>query len=149
MLAVLRNESLFAAVTAWALAQGVKMPIEYLRSRRWDWSLPLRAGGMPSSHTALVTAAAYGVGVTSGFASTAFALAVVVAMIVIYDATGIRREAGRHAEIINQMVRDLLQGHPLHGQELLEVLGHSRFEAAMGFVLGLAVGYVVLAVMRT
>lgn len=148
MLSLFQNGALIAALTAWALAQLIKMPIEYLRSREWDWSLPLRAGGMPSSHTALVTAAAYGIGRTAGFDSAAFALAVVVAMIVVYDATGIRREAGRHAEIINQMVRDLLHGHPLHQQELLEVLGHSRLEAAVGLLFGLGIALAVFGFMR-
>ncbi len=137
--AVIHNQALIAALTAWALAQVAKLPIEYALTRRWNWSLLLRAGGMPSSHSALVTAAAHGIGLTTGFDAPAFALAVVVAMVVIYDATGIRRQAGRHAEIINAMVRDLVEGHPLRQEQLREVLGHSPLEALVGALLGIVV----------
>jgi acid phosphatase family membrane protein YuiD len=99
---------------------------------------------MPSSHSALVSAAAHGIGLTAGFNSPIFALAIVVAMVVIYDATGIRRQAGRHAEIINAMVRDLVEGHPLRQEQLREVLGHSPFEAIVGLALGILVAQLTI-----
>ncbi len=139
MEAVIHNRALLAALTAWALAQVAKLPIEYAQTRRWNWVLLLRAGGMPSSHSALVTAAAHGIGLAAGFDTPAFALAVVVAMVVIYDATGIRRQAGRHAEIINAIIRDLVEGHPLRQEQLREVLGHSPLEALVGALLGIVV----------
>jgi acid phosphatase family membrane protein YuiD len=142
--AVLSNHVLIASLLAWGIAQTIKLPIEYARTRRWNWSLLFRAGGMPSSHTALVTAAAHGLGLTAGFDSAVFALSVVLAMIVIYDATGIRRQAGRHAEIINAMVDGLVEGHPLHEEQLLEVLGHSPFEALVGLLLGLITAQLVV-----
>ncbi|MEW6566577.1 MAG: divergent PAP2 family protein [Chloroflexota bacterium] len=137
--AVFANRALIAALIAWGLAQVAKLPIEYALSHRWNWVLLLRAGGMPSSHSALVTAVAHAVGLTAGFDSPAFAVAVVVAMVVIYDATGIRRQAGLHAEIINAMVRNLVEGHPLRQEELREVLGHSPLEAVVGALLGIVV----------
>ncbi len=99
---------------------------------------------MPSSHSALVTAAAHGIGLAAGFDTALFALAVVIAMIVIYDATGIRRQAGRHAEIINTILRDLLEGHPFTQERLREVLGHSPLEAFIGMILGLVVAQIVV-----
>lgn len=149
MEAVIHNRALVAALTAWALAQVAKLPIEYARTRRWNWVLLLRAGGMPSSHSALVTAAAHGIGLAAGFHTPAFALAVVVAMVVIYDATGIRRQAGRHAEIINAMVRDLVEGHPLRQGQLREVLGHSPLEAVVGALLGIVVAQALLWLLPT
>ena len=140
---LLSNQALVSAMLAWGIAQGVKLPLEYLQTRSWNWALLLSPGGMPSSHSALVTAAAHGIGLSIGFGSPLFALAIVVAMVVIYDATGIRRQAGRHAEIINAMVRDLVEGHPLRGEELREVLGHSPFEALVGMLLGLVVAVIV------
>jgi hypothetical protein len=141
----LNNPVLIAALIAWAIAQTIKLPIEYVRNRRWDWSLLLRAGGMPSSHSALVTAVAHGIGLTDGFTSPLFALGVAMSMIVIYDATGIRRQAGRHAEIINALVQDLIVGHALRQEQLREVLGHSPMEAFVGMVLGLAVAQTVIS----
>jgi len=129
---------------AWGLAQALKLPIEYALTRTWDWSLLLRAGGMPSSHSALVSAAAHAIGLTEGFDSPIFALAIAIAMVVIYDATGIRRQAGRHAEIINAMVRDLVEGHPLRQEQLREVLGHSPFEAFVGLVMGILVAQLTI-----
>ena len=141
---VIANPILIAALTAWLLAQVFKLPVEYLRRDGWDWSILLRAGGMPSSHSALVTAGAHGVGLAMGFDSGLFAVAVVFAMIVIYDATGIRRQAGRHAEIINTILRDLLEGHPISQERLREVLGHSPLEAFIGMLLGLVTAQIVV-----
>lgn len=139
LLEVLDNRALIGGLLAWALAQGVKLPIHYIRTRQWDWSLLFLAGGMPSSHSALVTAVAHGIGLNQGFDSAAFALSVALAMIVIYDATGIRRQAGLHAEMLNELVKGLLEGHPLGGEQLREVLGHSPAEALAGMLLGLAI----------
>ncbi|HEX9795791.1 MAG TPA: divergent PAP2 family protein [Anaerolineales bacterium] len=142
--AALANPVLVAALGAWALAQVLKLPIDYMVTRRWDWSLLLRAGGMPSSHSALVTAGAHGLGLSLGFDSPEFALGIVVAMIVIYDATGIRRQAGLHAEIINAILRDLLEGHQLSQERLREVLGHSPLEAFVGMILGLVTSQLIV-----
>jgi len=147
--ALLGNRVLIACLIAWGLAQVIKLPVESLRTRRWDWSVLLRAGGMPSSHSALVSAAAHAIGLTAGFSSPVFAAAAVLAMVVIYDATGIRRQAGRHAEVINAMVQDLVEGHPLRQEQLREVLGHSPFEALMGVVLGVCVAQLVITLLRT
>jgi uncharacterized protein len=135
----LNNPALMAALTAWALAQVIKLPIGYIQKRRWDWVLLLRAGGMPSSHSSLVTGCAHAIGLFYGFDHPIFALAAVIAIIVIYDATGIRRQAGRHATIINTMIKDLAHGHPLQGEQLREVLGHTPLEALGGTLLGLLI----------
>src|SRR5512139_3195379 len=102
-MSIFANYPLMAAVIAWFIAQIVKPPLHYIRHREWNWALLLRAGGMPSSHSALVAATAHAIGLKEGFASSYFAIAFALAMIVIYDATGIRRQAGKHARIINQM----------------------------------------------
>jgi len=132
-----------AGLIAWGIAQALKVPLEYLRTRTWNWSLLLRAGGMPSSHTALITGVAHAIGLFQGFASPLFALAATIAIIVIYDATGIRRQAGKHAELINAMINDLASGHPLKGEQLREVLGHTPLEALAGFLLGLVTAQII------
>jgi len=130
---------LVAAFTAWFLAQVMKVPLEFARTRKTNWALLLRAGGMPSSHAALVAATAHGIGLWYGFDTPLFALGVAVAMVVVYDATGIRRQAGKHAELINAMIDDVTSGHPPPGERLKEVLGHTPAEAFGGLLLGLII----------
>jgi uncharacterized protein len=132
------NQALIGALIGWTIAQTVKVPLEYLRTKRWNWVLLFRTGGMPSSHTALVAGVAHGIGLRDGFDSTVFAIAAVLAIVVIYDATGIRRQAGKHATLINAMIQDLASGNPLKQELLKEVLGHTPLEALGGFLLGIA-----------
>jgi hypothetical protein len=132
------NQALIGALIGWTIAQTVKVPLEYLRTKRWNWVLLFRTGGMPSSHTALVAGVAHGIGLRDGFDSTVFAIAAVLAIVVIYDATGIRRQAGKHATLINAMIQDLASGNPLKQEGLKEVLGHTPLEALGGLLLGLA-----------
>ncbi len=142
-MSLLHNYVLIAALVAWAIAQSLKVPIEYLQTRKWNWALLVQAGGMPSSHSALVVATAHAIGLSVGFASALFALAFAVTMIVIYDATGIRRQAGKHAEKINLMINDLAAGNPLKQDQLAEVLGHTPAEALGGIILGLLVAQLI------
>lgn len=135
----LENQVLIGALAAWLLAQGLKPPMEYLRSREWKWRMLLSAGGMPSSHSALVVGATHGVGLFTGFDSPLFALALALTMIVVYDAAGVRRQAGMHAERINLLFEELLRGHMWDQNELREVLGHTPLEVAGGILLGLVV----------
>ncbi len=137
------NKPLMAALIAWSLAQLVKPPLLFLRTRKWDWVLLLQAGGMPSSHSALVAGLAQAIGLFEGFNTAVFGVAFAMAMVVIYDATGIRRQAGRHAHIINQMIQDLAAGHPLKQEQLREVLGHSPQEAVMGTLLGIVTAQIL------
>lgn len=135
---VFSNQVLLAALTAWFLAQAIKVPLEFLSTRKWNWALLMSTGGMPSSHSALVAGACHGIGLYNGFNTSLYALSFVLAMIVIYDATGIRRQAGLHAALINAMIDDLATGHPLKNEQLREVLGHSPMEAFVGTLMGIA-----------
>lgn len=137
------NYALISGLIAWFIAQTVKVPLEYLQTRRWNWSLLLRAGGMPSSHSALVTGVAHAIGLFMGFDTAVFAIAATLAIVVVYDATGIRRQAGMHAAAINTMIEELTSGHPLKGEQLREVLGHTPLESLGGVILGLAVAQVM------
>jgi acid phosphatase family membrane protein YuiD len=137
---ILQNSALLTALIAWFLAQVLKPPLEYLRHRKWSWGYLLTTGGMPSSHSALVVGAATGIGLHDGFNSSVFALAVAVTMVVIYDAAGVRRQAGIHAARINVLINELLAGHPISDKRLLEVLGHTPMEVSGGVLLGIVVG---------
>ena len=140
---VFQNPVFLSSVIAWGLAQIIKVPIEYLRSKRINWALLLSSGGMPSSHSALMTGATYGAGLFIGFNSPVFAVIFSITMIVIYDATGVRRQAGFHAEKINLLIGELLSGDFKAEKKLREVLGHTPLEALFGVLLGLAVPQVL------
>lgn len=140
---ILSNPVLIAGFTSWVIAQLIKVPWNYLSTGRWDWVLLLRAGSMPSSHSALVASVAHASGLFVGFASPLFALALTLAAIVIYDATGIRRQAGKHAEIINRIVRDTVKGKRTMEKQLKEVLGHTPLEALAGTLLGIVVAQLI------
>ena len=145
---VFHNPILLIALSAWILAQIIKVPLEYIRTREWNWALVLSTGGMPSSHSSLVASTAHAVGLFFGFNTPLFAVAVVIAMIVIYDATGIRRQAGRHAALINAMISDLASGHPLKEEHLREVLGHTPLQAVTGTLLGIFIAQVAWLIWR-
>jgi len=141
---IFHNNVLIACLIASILAQLLKLPLEYLRKKTWDWSLLFSTGGMPSSHSAIVTAAAASIGHYNGFDTPLFGLAFAVAVVVIYDATNIRRQAGFHAQQINRMVQELFEGktRPVKEyKELREVLGHSPAEALGGIILGILVSF--------
>ena len=140
---ILSNPILIAGFISWVLAQLIKIPWNYLSTGKWDWVLLLRAGSMPSSHSALVASVAHASGLFVGFASPLFAVALTLAAIVIYDATGIRRQAGKHAEIINRIVRDTVKGKRPREKQLKEVLGHTPLEALAGTLLGIMVAQLI------
>ncbi len=117
------NDVLWASIVASTLAQFLKPFTYWFREKEFDWGHIAEAGGMPSSHSALVSALATGVGLKAGFDSIPFAVCVVLAMIVTYDAAGVRRQAGRHAYVINLLIAELLAGHPIEHTHLEEVLG--------------------------
>ncbi len=130
----------------WILAQLIKLPVGFLRTKKWDWALLINAGGMPSSHSALMSAVSTAIGLQLGWNSPIFILALSMTGIVIYDATGVRRQAGFHAERINQIIRNIVQEHKIDEPqrvELLEIIGHSPAEAAVGALLGIVIAIAV------
>ena len=143
LLEIFNNHVLIAALFAWGIAQVVKVPLTVITNHTWDWALLLSTGGMPSSHSALMAAVTHAIGLYTGFGSPLYALAFALSMVVIYDATGIRRQAGMHASIINTMIQDLARGHPLREEQLKEVLGHTPVEALVGMLLGIVVAQVM------
>ena len=140
--AILDNPVLWTAMIAWFLTQTLKIPIDFLQTRHWNWTLFFAAGGMPSSHSALVISTAVATGLHAGFDTPAFALAVAVAMVVVYDATGVRRQAGIQAKKINVMVEELLKGHPISQEHLRELILHTPVEAIVGSLLGMVIAVI-------
>ena len=148
ILEVLQNHVLFAALIGWFVAQGLKIPIHYLVEHEWDIHRFHGSGGMPSSHSALVVSAAVMVGSVYGFDSALFALVVVLSLIVMYDAAGVRRETGRQATVINQILKDaIFNGKQISDAELKELVGHKPVEVAGGALVGFVVACVYIAVL--
>jgi len=132
------NDVIWVAIVAGTLAQFLKPFTHWWSAREFDWHYMANTGGMPSSHSALVSALGMGMGINYGFDSPYFALALVMSMVVVYDAQGVRRQAGEHAYAINVMIAELLSGHELEERHFQEVLGHSKLEVAGGIIFGVA-----------
>jgi len=139
---VFENLPLWSAILAWALAQLIKIIIELCKTRRLNLSLIIGSGGMPSSHTSFVTAMSVTIGMTEGFASSLFAVSAVLSLVVMYDASGVRRAAGKQAEVINMIVENIENTGIKLDKKLKELLGHSPVEVAVGAVLGTLVAII-------
>lgn len=123
------NLPLISAFLAFALAQFLKLFTTWYKERRWDSKRLLGSGGMPSSHSATVTALAVAIGLQEGTGGSAFAIAIVLACVVMYDASGVRLHAGRQAELLNQIVCEFPPEHPLSSvRPLRELLGHTPLQ---------------------
>ena len=142
------NFPLLAALFAVLFAQFIKVPIQFIATRKIDWSLMTSTGGMPSSHSAMVTALATGVALETGVDSPIFAVAAVFAIVTMYDASGVRRQAGKHATVLNQLVSEFkklvsevrsLPQKPDEEvrKELKELLGHEPSEVFFGGLTGI------------
>ncbi|KAL7110402.1 hypothetical protein ACP275_05G023800 [Erythranthe tilingii] len=132
------NYPLISAFLAFAIAQSIKFVASWYKENRWDLKQLVGSGGMPSSHSATVTALAVAVGLQEGFGGSTFAVALILAFVVMYDATGVRLHAGRQAEVLNQIVCELPAEHPLaESRPLRELLGHTPPQVVAGAVLGL------------
>ena len=135
------NLSLWCVAMAWMLAQFIKFTSTLVRKRRVDIACFVSTGGMPSAHSASVAALAVSAGMREGVESTFFAIAVVVALVVMFDAQSVRRAAGHQAALLNQIIAELFHGrHVPHGK-LKELLGHTPLEVIAGMVLGGAVAF--------
>ncbi len=134
---------LLAAVVAWAIAQVAKVVLASVRKRRLNLRVLADPGGMPSSHSAIVMGLTTAIGKYAGITSAAFAIALIFSFVVMYDAAGVRRAAGRQAAVLNRLVQDLVHMRGVQETELRELLGHTPVEVLIGAALGIAVGLIL------
>ncbi len=135
--AILQNTPFWAAIIAWAAAQGIKIILTLIVDKKFDASRIVGTGGMPSSHSSFTMALSFSIGKYYGFDSPLFAIALIFSFVTMYDAQGIRRAAGKQAEILNMLI--LEHKIPDVG-ELKELLGHTPLEVAAGALLGIVIG---------
>ncbi|MGN7375426.1 divergent PAP2 family protein [Bacillus halotolerans] len=142
------NFPLLSSLAAIIFAQVIKVPIQFIVSRKLDWSLVTSTGGMPSSHSAAVTALSTGVALEHGLGSSLFAVSAIFAVITMFDATGVRRHAGEQATVINKLVidfnrfvneaKDFPKAEEKEKQKKLkELLGHQPIEVFFGGLTGI------------
>lgn len=131
------NKIIGISALAWFVAQVIKIILDLIRTKSLDWRLITSSGGMPSSHSSFVTSLATSIGITQGFDSPMFAITFVLCMVVMYDAAGVRRAAGKQAAAIND-IADILENYGFRMDESLkELLGHTPVEVAAGALLGI------------
>lgn len=142
---LLHNLTFWSGIIAWVVAQGIKVAANTVRTRQFDFRFLYSPGGMPSSHTSAACAVCTSVGILDGLGSTLFAVTVLVAFVIMYDAQGVRRAAGQQARILNQMFEALRTQHRLPPHQLVELLGHTELEVVAGLLLGVAVALLMHA----
>jgi len=138
-LEVFQNHVLVTSFIAWITAQTLKLLIYLLKDRELNLSHLVSSGGMPSSHSALVSALATDIGIHDGVQSSSFALAVVFASVVMYDAAGIRQAVSIQARLLNRLLDEYFRRQKWNEERLRELLGHTRIEVVMGASLGIAI----------
>jgi hypothetical protein len=137
------NITLVAAFLAWIAAQTIKFVWHYSRTKELDFRFYVSTGGMPSAHSAMVSALATSIGLRVGPGSPLFAVTLAFAVVVMFDAQSVRRAAGQQARILNQIVQELFKEHHLSTHKLAEFLGHTRTEVFVGMLLGILVAAAV------
>jgi uncharacterized protein len=135
------NKLLDVVFISMVAAQLYKLISSYFPGKKFEWSRLWETGGMPSSHSASVISLTTSVAITEGLRSIAFAICVVFSIVVMFDAAGIRKAAGDHAGVINQLTDFFSTAFDkkFHNEKLKELLGHSRTEVFAGAVLGLVI----------
>ena len=144
---ILDNRILLVAVAACLIAQVLKLIVDTIQNGKFSVKVLTTTGGMRSAHSALVTALATGVGLNLGWKSAEFAIATIFAIIVMYDAAGVRQAAGKQARILNQMVDELFsEDHKFNEEKLKELLGHTPVQVIAGSILGIVITWLFLGI---
>ncbi len=136
------NKIFLTTLSAWVIAQTIKVIIGVIRERKFDFRWFVGTGGMPSSHTAGASCLAVAIGLSNGFDSVAFALAASFAIVVMFDAQGVRRASGRQAQILNRIMDDIYWQGKIREGRLRELIGHTPIEVIAGFLLGVVIAFV-------
>jgi len=135
------NRILIIPVCSWAIAQLIKVIIVLIREKELDLSYLVISGGMPSAHSAVVTSLSTSIAFIQGFSSVDFGISVILALIVMYDAAGLRQSVGKQSIVLNRILQELRLHRPVIelGRDLREFVGHTSLQVLIGGLLGIAV----------
>lgn len=133
-----------AGLLAWFIAQGCKLVHSFLKTRTVDFTYFVSTGGMPSAHSAAVCGVAWSIGLTEGFGTAVFAVAFTVACVTMFDASTLRLNAGRQAQLLNEIAREVFAGRRVPKEPLRELLGHTPLEVLVGMLVGILVATIVV-----
>ncbi|MCM8792347.1 MAG: divergent PAP2 family protein [Candidatus Omnitrophica bacterium] len=136
---ILKNRILITTLMAWTTAQLIKIIIGVIKNKKFDFRWLVGAGGMPSSHAAGASALAVSIGREIGWDSVIFALAVAFAIVVMFDAQGVRRATGKQARILNKILDDIYWQGKIQENRLRELIGHTPIEVLIGMILGIVI----------
>lgn len=137
------SRAYFSVAVAWAIAQSIKIIRNVLRRRRFNVRWITDTGGMPSSHSAGTASVATVVGIYAGVDSVVFLLALVFALVTMFDAASVRRSVGRQAVLLNRMLDEIYAQGKFSEQYLKEFLGHTPVEVIVGAILGISVSFLI------
>ncbi|MFH1414216.1 MAG: divergent PAP2 family protein [Candidatus Omnitrophota bacterium] len=137
-----QNKILITTLSAWLIAQTIKVTIGVIREKKFDFRWFVGTGGIPSSHTAGASCLATIIGLEQGFNTVSFALAASFALVVMFDAQGVRRAAGKQARVLNKITEDIYWKGRINEARLLELVGHTPFEVIIGFLLGVIIAFI-------
>ncbi len=140
---LLKNKILITTLAGWLIAQTIKVSIGVIRQKRFDFRWFVGIGGMPSSHAAGAASLATAIGIEYGLQSAYFALAVSFALVVMFDAQGVRRASGRQARILNRITEDIYWQGRIQEGRLRELIGHTPIEVIVGALLGVLIAFIV------
>ena len=139
---IITNKCVYVPIAIWTIVQVMKIIIEYIKTRKINFRRLVGAGGMPSSHSAIVCALASCIGKEYGFDSGIFAIALIMAFVVMYDAAGVRRAAGKQAACLNKIIMDIYKQELKEaGGKLKELLGHTPMQVLVGAIFGVFYSY--------
>jgi len=136
---LIKNKILMTTLSAWIIAQVIKVVTGVIRHKKFDFRWFVGTGGMPSAHAAGASCLATAVGLEYGFNSVYFALAASFAIVVMFDAQGVRRATGRQARILNKITEDIYWRGRINEDRLRELIGHTPVEVIGGFLLGVII----------
>lgn len=141
---VFHNKIFLSGFIAWSIAQVLKIVTHYIQHKELDLTRIVGSGGMPSSHSSLVMGISTGIGIKYGWGSDIYILALVFSVIVMYDASGVRRSVGKQAIILNRIIKNLYQHKKIQEAKLKEFVGHTPKEVFAGALLGIITAHFFL-----